>query len=1079
MKKILLLSFFVAHVFCSWAQERTVKGKVTSSEDGSALPGVNVVLKGTATGTVTDVSGNYSLSVPGSGGTLVFTFIGLESQEVEIGERSVIDAQMKQDVRQLTEVVVTAVGIEREKKNLGYATSTVNQDAILNARESNVVSALSAKVPGVVVTNSSGAAGASSFVMIRGPKTIRGDNQPLFVVDGVPIDNSQLSSGNPDDGRNGYLGSVANSNRAIDIPQHDIESITVLKGAAATALYGSQAGNGAVIITTKKGKRGAGLSTNVSAGVEVMKYNMMVPLQDEYAQGVSGNYRGPETGQALSWGPRISDLVYQPDANYAFDKNGRLVLRSDFPSGAPARAYNNVDDFFRTGYKQYYNIDLSGASDKTDYFFSAGYETTDGIIPNNSFDKINIGFNGGTKLGDKLSVRSSVKYINSGGVRIEQGSNTSGVMLGLVRTPPTYDNSYGYGQDAVDHPDAYTRSNGGQRNYRGGGGYDNPFWTVNNNPLEDDVNRIIGKIELDYHPVKWLSVKYRVGLDNYSDYRSQYFAINSRTVPAGRVTENTFLSQKFNEDLMLFLNKDFSEDIKMNVTLGHNRRSTRLDQNYIQGDNLTIPNFYDMSNSGSVFTRKLNENSKDQALYAMGEISFRDYLFVTLTGRNEWSTTLPASNNSFFYPSAMASFVFTDAFGLANNTVSFGKVRASWAKVGLGSPFLYATNTYFTTATIGDGWTEGITFPFNGVSSFQKSITLGDPGLEPESNSELEFGVELKFLNNRVGLDLTYYDRKSEGLIFPVPIAASSGYEFLLTNAGSITNKGIEMLIEATPVQSATGFTWDVGVNFAKNKNEVTELAEGVDNVFLGGFTGANIRAEAGKPYGSIFGFGFYRDASGAVVIGADGFPIIDPNERGFGSAQPDWTMGIRNSFSYKGISLSALIDIRQGGKMWNGTRGALYYFGTHEETEIRGQTRVFEGNVATYDEDDNLVLDESGVPVTAGANTQQVTLDENWLAFGDANGFFGNNSEDFIEKTDWVRLREVTIGYSLPASILSKTPFNKVNITFSGRNLWLSTPYKGVDPETSLAGSRNEQGMDYFNMPNTKSYHLGVQVSF
>lgn len=1080
MKKILLIIFMLMIALSPevLAQERQVSGKVTS-EDGATLPGVNVILQGTTTGTTTDIDGNYQLSVPSSGGTLTFSFIGYRTAEIEIGNRSVVDVTMDADVRQLTEVVVTALGIERDTRGLGYATSKVESQEIVNARESNLVNALSSKVPGLVVNNSGGMAGASSYLIIRGQSTIRGNNQPLFVVDGIPVDNQQLSSGNPDDGRNGYLSSVGNSNRAIDIPQEDIASITVLKGAAATALYGSLAGNGAIIITTKRGQKGKGLNINVATGYEISKYNKMVPLQDRFAQGVSGEYAGPADGMPLSWGPEISSLVFQPDESFAFDPNGRLVPAADNPGGAPARAYNNIDNFFRNGNRKYFNLDLSGANDKIDYFFSAGYEDVDGIIPNNTFSKLNLGFNGGIKITEKLSVRSSIKFINSGGTRIEQGSNTSGVMLGLTRTPPTYDNSYGYGEDAVDNPEAYTQPDGTQRNYRGGGGYDNPFWTVNNNPLEDDVIRLIGSVDVDYKFTDWLSAKYRVGLDQYTDYRFQHFAINSRTVPGGRVTENTFINSKFNEDILLLLNKKFGEDINVNLTLGHNRRSNTLSQNYIQGSNLTIPGFYDMSNAGSIFTRKLNENSRDRAVFGMAEFSFRDYLYLTVTGRNEWSTTLPEGNNSFFYPSAMLGFVFTDLFDLpSSNFLSFGKARLSWAKVGLGSPFLYATDTYFTSSVINDGWTEGITFPFDGTSSFSKSVTLGDPNLEPEVNTEIEAGIDLRFFQNRLGLDLTYYSRESSKLIFPVPIASTTGYELLLTNAGSMTNKGIEVVLNGSPLQSQTGLSWDISANFAQNRNEVTELAEGVDNVFLGGFTGANIRAEVGQPYGSIFGFGYYRDEAGAVVIGSDGFPLIDLEEKGFGSAQPEWTMGIRNTFSFKGISLSALLDIRQGGNMWNGTRGALYYFGTHKDTEVRGESRVFEGNRATYDENETLILNENGVPVTSGPNTESVVVDENWLAFGDGNGFFGNNSEDFIEKTDWVRLREVTLAYRMPGSILARTPFTGIEITLSGRNLWLNTPYTGVDPETSLAGSRNEQGMDYFNMPNTKSYNVGLRFS-
>jgi len=918
--------------FASLAQSKSVSGKVTDSADGSPLPGVTVVIDGTTKGTSTNVDGMYTLQAD-PGQTLVFSFIGYKSNRVTVGDASSYNVNMDAGV-ELNEVVVTALGITRDARAIGYSAQTVGNEDVLKANETNLISALSAKASGVQVNKSSGAAGASSSILIRGQNTINGNNQPLLVVDGIPIDNSQISSANPNDGGNGFLYSVANSNRGIDIPQEDIETLTVLKGAAATALYGSQAGNGAIIITTKQGKMGygkKGINVNVTAGVEISQYNKMIELQDQWGQGLFGGYSGPESGSGFSWGPRIDTMEYatdmahplapspdnfDADGNYIHDQNGFLVPQGQ-GNGVPANAYNNVDDFFQNGVRQFYNVDLSGANEKTNYFVSMGYSDEQGIIPNNSFGKWNIGFNGGHQFTDKFKVSSSIKYINSGGTRIEQGSNTSGVMLGLTRTSPTFDNSNGLGEDAADNEAAYVFADGSQRKYRyGNTGYDNPFWTANRNPLVDDVNRIIGKLEFDYKFSDVVSAKYRVGIDNYSDYRNQFFAIGSRTATAGRVTENNILSNQFNEDLMLFINKPLSDNIGFNVTLGHNRRSDEITRVFVQGDNLTIPGFYDMSNAGAVNVQNRDQRQKDQALYGMAEFSFNDYLYLTLTGRNEWSTTLPADNNSFFYPSATVGFVFSDALDMANKTFTFGKLRLGYAKVGLGSPFLYGTDTYFGSAFHADGWTNGVTFPFNGTSSFEAGSVLGDPNLSPEDNTEIELGLDLRFLQNRLGLDITWYDKKSEGLIFVVPTAPSTGYTGLLTNAGSMTNKGIEITAFANPVKTKSGFNWDLNVNYTKNVNEVTELATGVDNVFLGGFTGANIRAEVGQPYGSIFGFGFYRDASGAVVIGSDGFPVLDPEERSFGNAQPDWTMGISNGFSYKGFTLSGLLDIRQGGQL-------------------------------------------------------------------------------------------------------------------------------------------------------------------
>jgi hypothetical protein len=463
----------------------------------------------------------------------------------------------------------------------------------------------------------------------------------------------------------------------------------------------------------------------------------------------------------------------------------------------------------------------------------------------------------------------------------------------------------------------------------------------------------------------------------------------------------------------------------------------------------------------------------------MAEFAYKTWLYLTLTGRIDKSSTFDPENWSYFYPSASASFVFTDALDMKSKILNFGKLRLAFARVGVSSPEPYQVTTNYASAFVQDGWTSGITFPFVGTSGFDIEDVKGSAELGPEYNTEIELGLELKFLDNRAGLDLAWYNSENSDIIVGVPVAPSSGFDQEFINAATMTNTGIEISAYGRPVQTKSGFNWDIAVNWATNKNEVKELAPGVDNIFIGGFEGSSIRAVAGEPYGSIFGFGFYRDASGALVIGEDGYPILDPTERSFGSAQPDWTMGIRNTVSYKGISLGALLDIRQGGVMWNGTKSALYFFGMHEDTEVRGTTQVFEGNMAVYDVDGNLVLNADGTPQTSGANTMSVPLDENWLAFGNGNGFIGSNTEDFIESTDWVRLREVTLSYRLPSSMVEKTPFTGIEVSAYGRNLWLSTDYTGVDPETSLTGATNAQGMDYFNMPGTKSYGLGLRLSF
>jgi TonB-linked SusC/RagA family outer membrane protein len=1070
--------------------QRTVTGTVTDQK-GEALIGASVLVKGTTSGTITEIDGSYSVRVPEGANVLIFSYTGFETREVSLGASNVVDLVMQEGVT-LETAVVTALGVAKSEKAIGYAVQQVESAELLKANESNFVQSLAGKVAGMQVIGSTGAAGASSFFLIRGANTILRDNQPLIVIDGMPVDNSQLRSGSA-------VASVAYSNRAIDINQNDIESVSVLKGAAATALYGSLAGNGAIIITTKKGAKGAQrVRVDFSSNLTSSEVNRIAPLQSEYGQGLFGNYSGPETRSAYSWGPRLDTMRYvndkytyttaqdrNKDGIYDYDKNGYIVGQSsEFASDRPANAYDPWD-FFRTGLSSSNNLAITASNETSSIRFSAGYLTETGIIPNNSFDRINLGLNADTKLGNKVNLGVGIQYSNSGGIRIEQGSNVSGVMLGLLRTTPSFDNSNGLSLGDEGFEAAYEFPNGTPRTYRGlaasgfsSGVYDNPYWTAFNNPLRDKVNRLIGNLNFTYQPTSWLSLAWRPGMDYYSDFRKQHFAIYSATLPSGRVFEDQYFSSRWNSDLLATFTPKVGDKFDLSVTLGHNIREFRLDNLYSQGDGLVIPRFYDLSNSTSRFTNAFNTLSRNQGVFGMVDVGYDNWLYLSGTIRSESDLSLPADVNPFMYYSLSGSVVLSELMGLNSNTLSFAKLRGSYGRVGLGTA-AYATDTYFISGGVADGWTNGILFPFSNRSGFTLSNRLGNPSLRPEFLDSWETGVDLRFFRNRLGLDFTYYSSISKDIILNVPVTPSSGYTSFTQNSGKMENKGFEAVLNANPVRSRN-FNWDMTLNVTRNRNNVLELAEGVDQVFLGGFLGSSTRAVVGLPYGSIFGFGFYQDANGNRVIGEDGFPIADPNERAFNSFQPDYLVGFRNTFDFKGLSFSFLLDIKQGGYMWNGTKGALYFFGTHQETaDLRGTTKVFDGNVVKRDAEGNIVFDANGLPETIGANTQEVFLDENWLAFDNANGFFGSNTEDFIEETSWVRLRDVSLSYTFPKSMLKSAKISDLTLTVSARNLFLSTPYTGIDPETNLYGSSNAQGLDYFNMPGTKSYSVGLQVSF
>lgn len=1123
MKRITLLLVLLLFVSLQvLLAQRKITGTVTSEDDGEPLPGVTIVVKDNpSTGAITDFDGKYAIEVPDGEVTLVFSFVGMRTKEVITAKSTVIDVALSSEDIALDDVVVTAVGIKRETKALGYSVQEVGSDDIEKSNTTDVVNSISGKVAGVRINNSSGAAGGSTFIEIRGSASITGNNQPLFVVDGVPIRSDMDGNANVVDG-------VARSSRTVDINPDDIASISVLKGGAATALYGLRAANGAVVITTKKGKENTKLQINLNSSVTLDNISMVPELQSKYGQGSKEYakyyadyyeedfswvaYPDGAPWKQVSWGPSIDQLSYTTDPNFypvddwawghesmesymkRWDENGRIVLKDDpAANGQPVKTYDQYD-YFQQGVTFNNSLSLSGGSATSTYYFSVANQQSEGVVPNNTFDRTTFKLSATNKFTDKFSAGADITYANSKGDRIQQGSNTSGVMLGLLRTPPTFDNSAGY-----EFPD------GTQRSYRGGSGYDNPYWVSNNILFTDDVHRMIGNINFNYKVTDWLSFTYRAGTDWYSRYYRDYFAINSNAASPGAVSTSRYLSRDFNGDFLANINKSFSEDLDFTLTLGHNMYERETNEVMGTANGIDIPEYYHISNSSDVNGQEATYNKRTMAFFGDIGISYKDMLYFNATGRSEQSTTLPEDDNTFFYPSVNTGFVFTELPMLKNNAIlSFGKLRASYA-ITANDAAAYSTETYYNAiignTNIGDGWTQnfGLDFPFREKSGFSLSNSMGSKDLKPEKQKTMEIGADLRFLNNRIRLDFTYFKNENEDQLLFVPVAASSGYTSRFMNAGTMETTGIELLVNATVLKMA-GFNWDLTLNFSNPKTEVKKLAEGVESIFLGGFVDPQIRAVAGDPYRSIYGTKWLRDpSSGQMIIEDDasldesygaglyGYPIMEDNVGTYGSVQPDWTMGITNSFSYKGLSLSFLIDIKSGGLMWNGTKGALYYFGTHKHTEDREKAYVHEGllgHLAGYDDNGDPVIKhwENGVEVDGpgAANSVEKPDDENyrfWNGFG--SGFTGP-SEPYVEKTDWVRLREISVSYSIPRTLLKKTGFiRNLELYFTGRNLWIDTDYTGIDPETSLTGAGNGQGMDYFNMPGTKAVTFGVKLGF
>ncbi|MCL6260997.1 SusC/RagA family TonB-linked outer membrane protein [Aquiflexum sp. TKW24L] len=1030
-----------------YAQNVTIKGKVTSREDGLPLPGVTILVQNTTVGSVTDIDGNYSVNVPTGSNVLTFSFIGFENQSVQINNRTTIDVIMVTDTRQLSEVVVTAFGIEQQKKSLVSATQEVKSQEISLSREGNIVDALNAKVAGVQITRQGGSAGAASSIIIRGMSSISGENQPLFVIDGIPVNNDfrtrSRSSG------------VDVSNRAVDINPNDIESINVLKGPAATSLYGIQAASGVIIITTKKGARSEGqnLQVNFSSNIAGDRIMQNFPAQMTYAQGDNGLYGTTTFGH---FGPPLTTLRYNGATNNPANPRGFLVDMND-PSAvanATLTPVNNQDLFFQTGLTIDNNLSVSAGNKYSSLFLSVGDFRQSGIIPNNDFGRTSFKITGESSLTDKLKVTASATYVHSTSTRFGRGDNFADVVQGTIRTPPSFNNAEGF-----------LLPNGGQRAFRNNSP-DNSFWTINNNPFSDEVNRMIGFIQTNYQITPWLSAMYRLGTDVSSDKRNQRWAVGSfggDALPGGRVQEQTFNDRLVNSDLIVTATKKVN-DVNFTALVGNNFFSRSFRDQFFDGRNLAIPGLYNISNAQTNLVQtQFQSLKKTAALFSRVSVDYKNYLFLELNGRNEWTSTLRPPNNSFFYGSVGTGFVFTEAFNLDQGAFSFGKLRASYSEAGRDAP-VYTDQTYYDRASVSGVWGGGLVFPLpSGIGGSQLSASSGNPNLRPERNRTWEFGGEFRFLENKLGLDITYYRERTEDQIIFISVPGSTGFSTQIINAGTIQNKGWEIIGNATLVDRAV--KWDMIANFSRNRNVVLELP--VDRIALAGFGNLRPLVKEGEPYGVFYGTGFRRDANGEVVIGANGYPMREmpsqSNPSGdlkIGDPTPDFLLGLRNNLSYKNFLLSFLWDFRIGGDVANVTTNWMRAQGVGAFTEDRGSLVVFRG------------VKEDGTP-----NTQEVLISD--AAY--YNNATGNRdiAERFIEDGTWIRLRDINLSYSVPREVANRLKMRSLNVSLYARNVLLLTGYSGVDPETNLGGPNSSMGVDAFGTPTTRSMGINLSLGF
>jgi TonB-linked SusC/RagA family outer membrane protein len=1047
MKKILLFSVMLLTLLVneSWAQDRTITGKVTSEEDGSGLPGVNVILKGTTTGTTTDVDGSYRLNVPQSGGTLIFSFIGFSTTEAAIGSRSVVDLSMSSDFTQLSEVIVTAMGVERQSRELGYGISSVSSDELTVARESNILNSLQGKITGVNITQSNGNLGSSSKVVIRGVSSLSGRNNPLWVVDGIPINDAH---DNTSAGGNRIAGNRDFANGAAVVNPDDIATITVLKGASATSLYGSRAAAGVIVVTTKRGKasKQGGPSVTINSSLRFDNLFRVPEYQNEYGGGA--NYKYDSTATGNNWGPRI---VGQEVTQLGTGIGGVPINR------VPLTAYpDNYKDYFRLGKTMINNVAVSDGNDRGDYRLSITSLNQSGILPNAELDRVTASFNAGMRHSDKLKSRFGFQYINtkSQGTGV-QGANDPNI-FGL--------NSFVRSTDFKNFL-PWIDASGNQLGFASP--FDNnPFWLQNENKNEREDQRFIGNFETTYSPIQELSFTARVGYDFDQDNR----LITNRVGTRSRVTGD-FLIDKINRsqlnlDLISTYFKELSGNLGLKALAGFNYNRREFSNETLFSQNLSIPELFNPANA---LTNQPTRGFSEQILmgaFAEASLSYKDWATLTVSGRNDWSSTLPADNRSYFYPSANLAFVFTDALSIDSRILNYGKLRLSAAQVGNDTGPYQLDFNYFPQSQASGQYGLNVNFPYNGRLGFQAQTRIPPVNLKPERQTSIELGTELQFLESRLVLDVSYYKSNNDDQILAIPIPQSTGFSTKTLNVGRVVQEGIEVSLEAK-ILDRGGFRWNSIVNFTHNVSIVEKLAEGTERIVIASeFNNVQVVAVPGKQFQLFTSTWLTDSASGRPIINpANGLRQPGPVETR-GSVMPNFTMGFVNNISYKNFTLSATIDWRSGGSLYSSTVAGLQTSGASAETAVNRE--------GTF-------IDKYGVLVNADG-----TVRDNDIPARSSQTFWNSlapagSSDAFIYDASFIKLREMGISYNFPASMLGSSFIRGLQIGVEGRNLaLLYSKVPHIDPEATLFGAGADGfGVERNTVPSTRSIGFNVRLTF
>ncbi|GAT62156.1 SusC/RagA family TonB-linked outer membrane protein [Paludibacter jiangxiensis] len=1048
------LALLPGSAFLLHAQQNiSLHGQIIDSKKVPVI-GATITIAGTTNGTVSEADGSFRFSIKHAlPVTLQVRAVGYKTQEVDVYENEAVTISLKDQSNTLDEVVVTALGITKEKKSLGYTVQALQNKDLENTKETNLLNNLTGKLAGVRITNSQGDMG-SSRIVIRGETSIAGNNQPLFVVDGVPVDNSQLNSG----------GATRDFRNAIaDLNPEDIESLNVLKGPNAAALYGSRAAHGVILITTKSGKGQKGLGITLTSGVTLANVATLPEYQNVFGQGSNGKFSyvdgkggGVNDGVDESWGPKLDGRLIPQ-----FFSNGVAVPFVAHP--------DNVKDFFETGVTLDNGISIAGSDKKYDFRLGVNNQRQKGTVPNSEIKKTNFSINSNYQLTKDIKIGATADYIVTNAPALPggpSGGRAAGVMLQFLW----------FGRQVDINELKKNWNNNWNNSY-----YNNPYWNAYYNTTTQDKNRLIGDIHLEAKIADGLNFRFRTGTDYYNDRRKYTIKYGTSGTPYGSYAEDAYTVSENNTEAILQYIKKLNKDFSLDALAGFNLRNRSYANNYQKAPRLAVPDLYTLTNSRDALTSS-NYFSRQRAYsgYASAQLAYKNFAYLNITGRNDWSSTLPSNNRSYFYPSVNGSVVLSDALKIKSKTLDFLKLRGGWSEVGNDAdPYQLATVYNFQTA-------------FNGnpiQTSSQKKLNAD---LKPETTRSVEFGLESSFWQNRLHLDFAYYNTNSFDQILEIKTTASSGYTSQLINAGKINNHGIELQVEGTPLQSRH-FKWNVAVNYSSNKSKVKILdyAGQIQNYTIGSSNGVDVLASVGQAYGTLYGTAYLRDANGNIIVGANGLPKADPQNRVLGHYTPDWLGGITNTLTYKNLQLSFLIDANVGGKLYSGTNRTGNYTGVLKQTlpgrdaAHGGLSYYYPGNLSANGKklltgtsapngetiyDDGVIF--KGVLADGTPNATVISAQEYYKASY-------NISEAYIYSSTFVKLREVKLTYNVGKRLIKKIGLQDASLTLTGRNLFFI--YKAVpniDPETALS-TGNGQGLESLALPTTRNYSLNLNVKF